>query len=382
MIIQLVVIVLILAFAFFQMKQGLFNALIMGVCSFFSAILAMTTYRWLADTTNLYGALPLLAEPGCIGLIFFVSLIATRYLAEKFIPGNIIFNVIIERIGASICGLFSGTIFVGMLLLVTLMLPLGENVFGYQQYNDDLMRDKTLAPFCPDDFIISLGQLASTGSETPLMQGNNDILLNAFCNRNTAGKNGLTKAKKDDFKITNLTLWKKPTVKVPQYPLPPKAGKTQVWVIRAEISNSTANPEDNWWRLPATQFKLIAKKQNGTEYTYYPVGYLYVSKSSGNWTLEQGPNGGKSIAKLIVGRPDPTKVVTRRRRRGKKRPEKHVEIKLNVDWVFRIPTDVTPEAVVFRHSVTAKVPKANSRLSLKFKSDALRENPVEKKKKR
>jgi len=40
MILQIAVIVLILAFAFFQMKQGLFNALIMAVCAFFSAILA------------------------------------------------------------------------------------------------------------------------------------------------------------------------------------------------------------------------------------------------------------------------------------------------------------------------------------------------------
>ena len=367
MILQIVVTLLILGFAYLQMKQGLFNALIMCVCSFFAAILAMSTYRYLADALNLYEALPLLAEPGCLGLVFFVSLLGLRYLAENFIPGSIIFNVIIERVGGSICGLFSGTIFIGILLIVTLMLPFGENVFGYHQYNDDLTRDKNLAPFCPDDFIVSLGQLASAGSKSPLVQGNDDILLDAFCLRNTAGKNGLAEAKKDSFKIINVSLWKNPKVKVPQYPLIPNTTKTNVLVIRAEISNTTTNPEDHWWRLPATQFKLIAKKPNGTSLAYYPVGYLYVSPPK-TWRLEQGPDGGKSIAKLIVERPDPTiKKTKKRRRKKKKEPEKHIEEKLNVDWVFRIPADVTPEAIIFRHSVIAKVPKINSMTSKKLR---------------
>jgi len=375
---QIAVIVLILAFAFFQMKQGLFNALIMAVCAFFSAILAMSTYVWLVSTVKSYGALPLL-EPGCIGLVFFVSLVVLRYLAEKFIPGNIIFNIIIERIGGAICGLFSGIVFVGILLLVTLMLPLGENVLGYHQYNNDLTRDKVLAPFYPDDFIVSLGQLGSAGSANSLTHGNRDILLDAFCIRNTAGKNGLTEAQKDAFKITNVSLWKKPTVKVPQYPLGPKADKTQVWVVRTEISNIAANPEDYWWRLPGTQFKLIGKKQNGTSYTYYPVGYLYISLPRGNFALEQGPNDGKDIAKLIVERPDPTKIA-KKRTRGKKKPEKDVEATLYVDWVFRIPKDVTPEGIVFRR-IVAEITKTNSmsfKKLLELKTDALRQKPPKK----
>ncbi|MCK5114540.1 MAG: CvpA family protein [Phycisphaerae bacterium] len=380
MILQLAVIVLIGAFAFYQMKQGLFNALILAVCSFFSAILARTTYRWLGSVTNLYATLPLMAEPGCIGLVFFVSLILMRYLAEKFIPGNIIFSLIPDRIGGAIFGLFAGTIFGGILLVMLLLLPLSEHVLGYHQYNDDLTRDKTLAPLSPDDFIVSLGQLASGGSENQLMQGNNDILLEAFCARNTAGKGGgINIVRKDVFKAINLLLWKKPTLKIPQYPLLPKTDTTRVWVVRTEISNSVADPEDFWWRLPATQFKLVGKKQNGITCSFYPVGYLYLSGSNKTWTIR---DNGKNIAKLIVTRPDPSRVTKKRRRRRKKQDdEKTEEVKLYIDWVFRIPANVTPKDIVFCNSVWGKLPKHGYWTiagSVKLKDDALKAKPPQK----
>jgi len=65
---------------------------------------------------------------------------------------------------------------------------------------------------------------------------------------------------------------------------------------------------------------------------------------------------------------------------GKKKPEKDVEATLYVDWVFRIPKDVTPEGIVFRR-IVAEITKTNSmsfKKLLELKTDALRQKPPKK----
>jgi len=391
----IVIAALICGIAYYQVRQGLYSSLIMAVCCVLSAILAMTMYPSLASALGLYTEHGVLADALCIALMFVVPLVVLRYLADRFIWNDIYFDVWVERIGGTVLGLISGMVMMGILLVVLQMLPLGENILGiYQPYGNDLTRKQRVWPFFPDDFVVSLGRIASRGSmsgDRAYGDVHDDLLLEAAAARNTAGCNGTLAAKPDTLKVLG-TYELDPQLDlgrdIPANPLirETRPGTlTRVIIVRTAVNGMTADGEPTWFRLPGTHFRLICSNHK----SYYPIGYLFykksVIKSDGQVQLPRGakvigsrssfevtpkkligtvpagtsvsyfkptvePAGDKTLtpAQLIVARPLDTAMYTKTKASQK-------DISLVVDWVYRIPKDAQPETVVFRRVAAAPV---------------------------
>jgi len=344
--------ILILAIAFFQIVQGLFGALVMAVLTILSALLAFAVYPPLAEL--LYGAQPAYADAVALMASFIIPLLCLRVLADRFIPANVVLGVWPDRICGGLLGLLVGMVITGVLAVAAQLLPFGPVVMTYRPFDDTLRRTSALAPFYCDEFVLGSVKALSAGSLSALSSGSSgadrqfgrlhdDLLLEAYCARNTAEKFGRTEAPVDSLKRvefynapdTRLAAWRDD---VPRNHLLGPAVIDKMLIVRCQIDYSARDEADGQdvvqrWRLPATHFRLVSK----TGASYYPLAYL--TYDSDGWAAhpaaksEPGPDGleaAAQIGKLIVIRP-----VER-------------DQSLIVDWVYRVPIDEEPRYVVFR----------------------------------
>ncbi|MBN1942744.1 MAG: CvpA family protein [Phycisphaerae bacterium] len=399
MILHVVAILLILGLAYLLMMQGLFSSLIMAVCSIFSLAVATALFSWFAATTELYKLQPTIAEAVSFSLLFAGPLIGLRFLADKFIRSDIYFDVIVDRAGGAIFGLFSGTVMVGALLVVIQLAPFGRVVWGdFSPFTDALRRDKRVAPFFPDDFVVGFGKCISAGSmsagETWADQHDN-LLLEAFCARNTAGRNGRTDVTPGAIQSVtayDASNWAKAMentdTPIPTNPVLDAHESTKVVVIRTAVNVSAADdPTPHWWRLPATHFRLLCREMQGNKkvyVSYYPVGYVYYDLDTKAVRAVLGPedaDGNIEPAKLILERPADAGVYGEEKYGTGKIPQD--KINLVMDWIYVLPRSATPETLFFRRVDIADVPRSAGA----FNPSALREYmlttpPPDKKKRR
>ncbi len=363
MIIHVMAILLILGIAYLQMTQGLFSSLIMAVCTVFSAGLAIILYEPLA--TTMYNVQPAIADGVSLALLFATSLFVLRYLADQFINKDILFDMYVDRVGGAIFGLLSGTFIIGVLLVVMQLLPFGRVVMGdYRPYNDSLLREKRLAPFFPDDCVVGFGKIISAGSMSgaqSLVQVHDDLLLEAFCTRNTANRHGRVDTEinalrflgayqyPDDARNIN---WED-LDKAPPNPLVPEEIPTKVLIVRVSVNVSATGDKNDWWRLPGTQFRLHCKEKK-TYHSYYPIGYLYYDTKTNGWRSALPPESDNVIkpAQLIVMRPKDVAGYEDASGEGRIAAK---DLNLVVDWVYRIPADAVPQTIYFRRVDGAKV---------------------------
>ncbi len=341
MIILIVALVLILGIAFLQMKQGMLSSLIMAVCTVLAGAFAMVTYKQAALATGLYDSMnPLLIDGGFVAILFFAPLFGLRTFTDKFITEDIYYNIVIDRICGGICGIITGITMVGILLVVAQLLPISASIIGYRPYNDSLQRDASIAPFYPDDFVIGLGDMISSnwGGEEEEPAYKEDILRTAFCNRNTADLPCRRDAGKTALKV--LGIYKLKAKKFKDVPSNLEENEeTQAWVVRVEIDPKESIDEDDWWRLPATQFRM--KCDNGGY--YFPVGYFFYDQTKNSWELVDTPTPQLAVIRPADAAPAGQGLV--------------------IDWVYNIPEKVSPaatkeilpESITFRQTAKADV---------------------------
>lgn len=133
MILGIIVILLVGLVAYFHYMQGLLSGVISAVCAIVAAALAlgfhenvieMIAQGKMADHTN---ALVLV---GMFALIYLIL----RVIFDKFIPGNIRFPAIADKIGGAAMGLIAGIMGIGILLVAAQTLPLGPSIAGYSRW--------------------------------------------------------------------------------------------------------------------------------------------------------------------------------------------------------------------------------------------------------
>jgi len=340
MVITLIVLAVVLGIAFFQVIQGLFSALIMTILTIISAAIAFNFYESLASV--LYDSQPAYADGAALIALFVLLLLGFRLLYDRFIGANMMLGVWVDRIGGGALGLITGMLLVGTLMIAAQMLPFGETVLGYRPFDDSLQRDQSLSPFAPDRFTLGVMEGLSGGSlkaDRPFDTVHDNLLLEAFCARNTAGRGGRIDAPRDSLKIVGVyeppsgnpyTSWMD---ELPADAVLGRGTTTKVVVIRAAVSES-ARGEDGWWRLPATHFRLVTKAGRSC----YPVGYLL--HRAGRWepVIPPRQDNAPQYAKLSVER------------------EHHSGLgQLNIDWAYRIPLDEEPDYLVFRRLAKADI---------------------------
>lgn len=171
MVLQLAVMALVLAITLVQSVWGVFSGIITAFCCVVSACLALGLFEWATDLSSGIITHPGYTAPACLLLIFFVSVIVLRTLADNFIRGNIRVPAYVDFAGGAICGFVTAQICMGVLVLSFLMLPFGGKAGMYQRYARDKDAGTPRATFkrsdlwlSPDGFTCGLVGMLSAGS--------------------------------------------------------------------------------------------------------------------------------------------------------------------------------------------------------------------------
>ena len=374
MVLMLIAAALVLLIAYYQISQGLFSALIMAVLTVLCATLAFNYYEVLADAV-LHETQPDVAEAASLLALFILPLLILRLIADKLIPANVVLGLWANRIGGGAMGLFTGIILVGVMTIVVQMLPLGESVFTYRSHDATLHRDQRLYPFYPDEFTLGMVNLLSKtamGAGKTFTDTHDDLLLEAFCARNTAGKNGDLVAFGDDLTLGGVFVPQEEDipkeVKFPaSYPLLlDESVTTKVVIVRATVKNS--NTKIPWFRLPATHFRLVSKparsatesEQQGrlrqVSRSYYPVAFLTARlRDRKEDTMSREAPWQCHTPELVEDTNSPMLGDLSVERLKQYVPGGNITI----DWVYRIPVDEDPDAVVFRRAARQDIKRSH-----------------------
>ncbi|MBS3733847.1 MAG: CvpA family protein [Phycisphaerae bacterium] len=288
---------LILCIAAFQATQGTFSALITLMLTVLSLAVAFNYYEPLA--VSLYETQPAYADAVALLVLFFLSLLVLRNLADWLIRNDVrvgsdMTGVWLSRGIAGVFGLFTGILLVGVLTTAMQLMPWGRSVLGYEPFDTSLQRTGSLWPFCPDRVTVALARGLSAGSlsgERPYADHHDDLLREAYCRRNTAELHGRVEAPPDSLLIERVVdvtdhVGKPKAEGEPLFAdgivLPPKlfdpvehpilseldAGKRYLCVVaRIDRSARAERPDDDedddkkdrpiYWRLVGTHFRLL-----------------------------------------------------------------------------------------------------------------------------
>lgn len=186
MLFSLVIALMVILLTAFWTYQGAFNAAVMFFLSVVSCVLAFGFYEPLhglwAGTIN-----DGIGPPLAFMLIFLASLLGLKLLADKVIPSPVRLNVILDRVGGGVCGLFTGLVVVGSALTAIQMLPLGGSVFGFERVRAAEGGVKTSNFwFNPDGFTVGLAGMLSNGrfgGGARLSEVKPDLLLDLYAAR-------------------------------------------------------------------------------------------------------------------------------------------------------------------------------------------------------
>jgi hypothetical protein len=213
----------------------------------------------------------------------------------------------------------------------------------YTPFDATLQRNQGLSPFYSDQFTLGLMKMLSSGSlkgRRLLDEAHDDLLLDAFCIRNTAGKNG--RVDTTPKALRGIGIYEAPGPQnapwldnLPENPLLEDDEISKVFIVRFQISPAacdTTGPKNRpeAYRLPATHFRMVGLGGR----SYYPVAYLTYD-TKGGWKVHPAPreDDKAQIANLIVAR-----------------PFEEAPKSLVLDWVYTIPREDQPTYVFFRRT--------------------------------
>ena len=286
---------LILAIALYQSLHGLFSAVIMAFLTTICAVFALGYYEWLGPAF-LYSTQPAYADALSLILHFVIPLLILRTVFDKLIIGNAPLGGWADRASGGLLGLYIGTVMVGILAIALQMLPYGSTVLGYEPFDRSLQRINSV--YC-DEFALGVFKsTASLASGRSFNTVHDDLLLELFCARNTAGFNGRVDAPSDALKIPAAykpgKKWEQVThhKTLPSDPCRPTV-KSEVLIVQARVLASARSDRkgDDWYRLPVTHFRLVTK----SGVSLYPLGVLV--PKDGRWAVAK-PDDSSGKAKI------------------------------------------------------------------------------------
>ncbi len=380
--------VLVLAMAFFQAIQGMFSALIMAILTALCAAIAFGYYEPLAAA--LYETQPPYADAIALIALFVLPLLGLRFAADYGIRGNVLLgndltSVWIGRAIAGVLGLFSGMVLTGVFMIALQLLPVPRTILGYEPFDESLHRKDALAPFYPDEFTLGLVGVLSGGAlgqERDFAEYNRGLLLDAYCRRNTADRNGRVGTVPGSIKVETATPIGRDTPAFKQaaaaHPIVADTAGEGGTLYRLEVRvSASARDDGDVWRLPGTHFRLVSARHK----SYYPlaawVSGLLDEKGKPLPMTERRPSGAGQFkdtdlldrleepamklpegerwdrARLIVcAKLPPKKEITTAE--GKKRTVDAGWLRLSL--LYRLDRDDKPAELVFRRIARDDVP--------------------------
>jgi hypothetical protein len=174
MVLNILSLVLILGITFLNSIYGLFSGIINLFCTLVAVAVAFGFWAPLNAFAVSQGLHPSFAAASAFLLLFLVTGVTLRVLADNFIRGNVRVPLAVDWGGGALCGFLIAELTVGVLVLGLLMLPFGERLMLYSRVarNEDSRKDASGRVvfyehglwLSPDSFAALVGGALSAGS--------------------------------------------------------------------------------------------------------------------------------------------------------------------------------------------------------------------------
>jgi hypothetical protein len=278
----IIIIVILLTLAHFYLKCSMMTSFSTMLASIFAMIIAFTYYEKLAELFVSRGYGVNWAHFGCFVLAFVLGFALMRALADLLVGANIDLGKQVKTAASVVCGLFTGVIISGSLLVALGMLPMQGKVF-YTRFDPE--KPITLSnPQKPvlnvDGFVVGFYKWISAGS---LSSGKSfgvlhaDFLSQIHLNKLKVGDNVLTIGSR---KALTLPLGKtKKPVRTMELPDKGKVTVVRMGILAKSIPDGGANNGSGQILFYPAQIRMIAKKAGSTNLqgagkALWPIGFL------------------------------------------------------------------------------------------------------------
>ncbi len=314
MTINILVLALVIGLAYWWSTQGFLSSCLHMILTIIAAALSFALWEPLT-IGFLLERMPEFAWG--IGLLapFAIILLILRFVSDKWITGNLDFSYAINSIGGGACGLVTGIITAGILVISFLFI--GPLDFGYKPYNieanGNITRKDTL--WIPVDDItgnffnrLSSGALSTSHAMATYIP---NIARSAGEFKLVARKHGRHSIRQSSIKINGYYERTKnnPTEIKP-------SSDDKVVIITTEIQKPAFG--HGTFTASKAQIKLICLDNNDQPYIYYPEGYVqrntFGTFSSIEWA----------------------------------RSKANVQ-NVTFNWIFHVPQDQNPIFLQFKH---------------------------------
>jgi|CXWL01.1.fsa_nt_gi hypothetical protein len=371
MLFSLAVALMVLLVAAFWVYQGLFNGVLMLLCSIVACMVAFGFYEDLHSVWS--GAIgPGLGLPLALILIFLVTLFALRFITDKLIPDGVHLPVVVDFAGGGVAGFFTGMVVIGTALVAAQMAPIGSSVFGFDRISADpqgvvVTRSLMLKP---DNFTIGLVNMLSNGrfgGDNPFAKARPDLLTQLYSARAATQVGESYDAPAESLKIVSCREVRRideVTQSVSGADLKrefaPKeaapANKFLVCKVRIDASAAPLERKDIRFRLP--QFRLLGPppSDNGPSpkaflasamsdiYIHHGHNLAEVQRTQPRRLVRFGPQTDFLLA------PDKTSVVAIKDGDAVKA--------YRFEVAFEVPEDFTPWYAEFKHGAKFEITKS------------------------
>ena len=378
---SIIALLIIGAIAFLYIKQGLFASFNMAICITLAMLVAITQFDFISGMTGLNAGY-------CMLILFVVSAYAFRMVCDTLIKTEIYFPQMLNIVGAGFFGAVSGYFISGVLFLALQLMPITPSIVGlYNIGTPDIQAKGGIMPFYPDDVVLGIGKMVSTGS---LACGNSldNALPNfksvAYANRllttlpkGTSAEKGSLKVL-GTYKLTDKEITETFANKLPKSPFV-KSSKTQVFLIRTQIAGNAISLSQKGypaWKLNPFQFKLVSKQGKQTRVDF-PIAYVFETLKDRKLALAT-PKKKEGVLDLVnfgvirhaTASFYDARTKIREARSIKEKDKKKSAIKdavkmtrkfkensqkLFVDWIFILPENAKPSDLVFRNISESKI---------------------------
>lgn len=143
MIFSIIILIAVLLVAYFHYLQGFFSAGISAVISMIAAVVALAYYEPVVAMINA-GKFNNQAMAMVLVCLFAIVYLLLRLIFDKLIPGNVRFPVLLDKIGAGVCGIIAGLMGGGILAIAAQSLPFDPTVGMYARYDYEYDRTVTM----------------------------------------------------------------------------------------------------------------------------------------------------------------------------------------------------------------------------------------------
>jgi hypothetical protein len=133
MLFSIIILLMILAVAYFQYAQGFFSATLSAICTIFAALIAFSFYEPLVNTI-FQGKMADQSHPLALVVLFALSYVILRVIFDKAVPGNIAVPLLVDKIGAGLMGVVAAVFAAGIFSVAAQMLPFGPSIGGFTRY--------------------------------------------------------------------------------------------------------------------------------------------------------------------------------------------------------------------------------------------------------